>query len=305
MRNVQITFPTDLTEQLLDLRHLRSFAAVARTGSFTAAAGQLGYTQSAVSQHVAALEADLGRQLLTRRPVRLTVAGEQLAAHADQILLRVDTARTEMASPLHEVRVTRLAASPGAVVHPLLAGLRRTRTGGTVELEIVDAAEALRLVAQGSVDGAVVDGVTVPSGPVRPAEPGLFRHHLVAELPLEVLLPSGHPLAGQRALNLETIADARWIDAPNLPCDASAIPDAPRIRIGTRFRYLGRDTATIARLVAAGDGLAILPEGVAPPVPGLARVRLERPPVVHRTELLVLPAIPAGAAVLVAAAGAS
>lgn len=70
----------------MDLRDLRSFLAVVRTGSFTAAAADLGYTQSAVSQHVAALEADLGTPLLHRRPVRPTAAGARLAEHAAGIV---------------------------------------------------------------------------------------------------------------------------------------------------------------------------------------------------------------------------
>src|SRR4051812_22996582 len=83
----------------MDLRQLRSFAEVARTGSFSAAAAAAGYTQSAVSQHVAALEASLSQRLLERRPVRLTAAGVQLLRHADAILLRLDAARTELQPP--------------------------------------------------------------------------------------------------------------------------------------------------------------------------------------------------------------
>jgi len=289
----------------VDLRHLRSFAAVARTRSFTAAAQELGYTQSAVSQHVAALERDLGRSLLERRPVRPTAAGEQLAAHAEHILLRVDTARSEIAAIPEATRPVRLAASPGAVVRPLLAALRSASPGLAVELEVTAIPDALRQLAEGAADGAVIDGITVPSAPVRASEPGLFLHRLLAELPLEVLMPEDHPLAGLAGVDLDTIAQARWIDAPNLACDPSSIPGAHPVHTGARLRYLGRDTTAVAGLVADHLGLAILPVGVAPPVPGLARVPLRSPAVVHRSELLVRPRHGTGAELLEAAATAS
>ncbi|MEV5342901.1 LysR family transcriptional regulator, partial [Streptomyces sp. NPDC052676] len=65
----------------MDPHLLRTYVTVARLASFSAAARELGYTQSAVSQHIAALEQDLGAPLLTRRPVTPTAAGERLIAN--------------------------------------------------------------------------------------------------------------------------------------------------------------------------------------------------------------------------------
>src|SRR6185312_16622557 len=76
---------------------LRTFVAVARRGSFSAAAAELGYTQAAVSQQIAALENDLKAQLLNRRPVAPTEAGARLLEHAEPILLRLDAARADVA----------------------------------------------------------------------------------------------------------------------------------------------------------------------------------------------------------------
>src|ERR1700750_2770553 len=81
----------------VDPRFLRTFAAVVRLRSFSAAARELGYTQSAVSQHIAVLEADLGATLLHRRPVTPTEAGTRLLEHAGAILLRLDAARAAVA----------------------------------------------------------------------------------------------------------------------------------------------------------------------------------------------------------------
>ncbi|MCZ2265209.1 LysR family transcriptional regulator, partial [Isoptericola sp. QY 916] len=82
----------------LDLTRLRVLAAVARTGSVTAAARELHYAQPSVSHHLARLEAEAGIALLQRagRGVRLTEAGRLLAARAEEILGRVEGARREL-----------------------------------------------------------------------------------------------------------------------------------------------------------------------------------------------------------------
>jgi DNA-binding transcriptional LysR family regulator len=271
----------------VDLRHLRSFAAVARTSSFTAAADELGYTQSAVSQHVAALEAELGQPLLTRRPVGLTAAGAQLAAHARHILLRVDVARRELARRSGPARPLAVAVTPLALGPRLLAVLRAVPAVDRLEVEA--AGDALRLLAGGRVDVAVVDGVTAPNGPLPLTEPGVLARHPVAEVGLEVLLPAGHPLAGCAGLDLATLRDAHWIDAPHLRCDPSVVPGAERPASRRGLRYQGRDLAVLVRLVAEERGMALLPAGLALAHPGVHRVPLTRPRVVHRTELLVVP----------------
>ncbi|MER5825499.1 LysR family transcriptional regulator, partial [Streptomyces mirabilis] len=80
----------------MDPHLLRTYVTVARVASFSEAARELGYTQSAVSQHIAALEQDLGAPLLTRRPVAPTAAGERLLEHAGPLLLRLDAARADV-----------------------------------------------------------------------------------------------------------------------------------------------------------------------------------------------------------------
>jgi hypothetical protein len=111
----------------------------------------------------------------------------------------------------------------------------------------------------------------------------------VAEVGLEVLLPAGHPLAGCAGLDLATLRDARWIDAPHLRCDPSVVPGAERPASRRGLRYQGRDLAVLVRLVAEERGMALLPAGLALAHPGVHGVPLTRPRVVHRTELLVVP----------------
>src|SRR5919197_4129003 len=81
----------------VDGRVLRTFVTVAGCASFSAAAEELSLTQAAVSQQIAALEAELGASLLHRRPVVPTEAGQRLLHHARAVLLRLDAARLEVA----------------------------------------------------------------------------------------------------------------------------------------------------------------------------------------------------------------
>src|SRR5919107_3286405 len=85
---------------MLDVRRMRVLREVAAQGSFSAAAEALSFTQSAISQHVAALERETGAQLVDRGPrgVRLTDAGRALVSHADAIIARIDDAEEELAA---------------------------------------------------------------------------------------------------------------------------------------------------------------------------------------------------------------
>src|SRR5436190_15625116 len=85
---------------MLDVKRLRVLREVAARGSFSGAAESLSFTQSAISQQVAALERETGTRLVERsaRGVRLTDAGRALVAHAEAILARIDDAEQELAA---------------------------------------------------------------------------------------------------------------------------------------------------------------------------------------------------------------
>src|SRR5918911_1772240 len=117
---------------MLDVRRLKVLREVAARGSFSAAADSLSFTQSAVSQHVAALERETGSTLLERGPrgVRLTDAGRALVEHADAILARIDDAEQELAA-IAGLRGGRLRIatfqSAGATLVPQAVGEFRRR----------------------------------------------------------------------------------------------------------------------------------------------------------------------------------
>lgn len=280
---------------------------VAECGSFSAAAERLGYTQSAVSQHISALENDLGTPLLRRRPVTPTPAGERLLEHAAPILLRLATARADVRRTLAQpptaliLATTPLAtagagavagagagADAGAAAQPgalavALREVRRSHPGTEVTLTVCGRDEVVEGVAAGTFAIGLVDGVAAPSDPLRLSDAVQLRTTPVAHDDLIVALPNDHPLAGRRGLALRDLADARWIDAPDL-----AAP-LPVLRAATgsdgfrpAFTYAGTDLHTLLTLITSGHGLAVLPRSV----PAPSTVPVMSPRLVHRTELL-------------------
>lgn len=277
----------------MDPHLLRTYVTVARLASFSEAARVLGYTQSAVSQHIAALEQDLGAPLLTRRPVAPTAAGERLLEHADPLLLRLDAARADVArmaaAPAHDLT---LATSPTALTPAALAAL----PPAGVTLRVLARDQVPAAVATGTADLGLVDGLAAPSDPLRLPDVAPMTTYGVGEEPVRVLLPAAHPLARRTGLRLGDLADARWLDAPD-----TGLP-LPHLRAANgghgfrpALRYDGTDVRVLTALAAAGHGLTLLPHSAATGVPGTAAVPLTEPRVVHRVEL-VHAGTPTGAA---------
>ena len=272
----------------MEVQLLRTFVAVARLGSFSAAASELGYTQAAVSQQIAALEADLKTRLLTRRPVEPTEAGARLLEHAEPILLRFDAARAD---------VTRVTSAPAATlvvgITPLagaspalataLAGLRERLPRLDVTVRTETRAAAALGVARGETDLALTDGLTAPGDPLSQLAP--VNATGISEAGVAVILPAGHPLAGRQGLRLPDLADSRWIEADQVaPPLAEIRRQAGVDGFRPAFRYTGTDTTTLLNLAAAGHGLTLLPEPPLPP--GVTAVPVTTPRLVHRVELI-------------------
>jgi DNA-binding transcriptional LysR family regulator len=264
---------------------------VARCASFSVAAHELGYTQSAVSQQIAALEADLDVPLLRRRPVTPTDAGHRLLEHAAPILLRLDAARTDIrrvsgAPPAH----LRAGASPLADTGRLIEALvevQRSMPHVSAALSVFGSDEVVTRVARGELDVGLVDGVTARSDPLRLVDLGTLTTVVVSEGPLVVALPAGHPFATRATLRLDDLADAWWIDAPDAATPLAQLRAVTRtdgFRSG--IRYDGAERSVLLAMVAAGAGLVLLPESVARDRSDVAAVSLAAPAPVHRTELV-------------------
>lgn len=273
----------------MEAQLLRTFVKVARLSSFSAAATELGYTQAAVSQQIAALENDLKIQLLNRRPVTPTEAGARLLEHAEPILLRLDAARAD---------VTRMTRTPPATlligVTPLAGA---TSALGTALSELRNQVPRLDVivqtwlrpqlatgVARGELDLALTDGLAAPGDPLPEQAPvtavGLSQESV------KVVLPVGHPLAGRAALRLADLADARWIEAENVAPPLSEIRRHARTDgFKPALRYTGADVMSLIQLAAGGHGLTLLPE-TALRDRGITSVQVALPRLCHRMELI-------------------
>src|SRR3954453_16058337 len=146
---------------MLDVRRLRVLRAVAQHGSFSAAAESLSYTQSAVSQQIAALEREAGTLLVQRNPrgVRLTDAGAALLRHTEVILSRLADAEAELEAiaGLRSGRL-RLAAFPsaGATLVPLaIAHFRERHPDIELTVKQLEPEDSLPLLKMGELDIAL------------------------------------------------------------------------------------------------------------------------------------------------------
>ena len=275
----------------MDPHLLRTFVAVARCGSFSEAARELGYTQSAVSQHIAALESDLGAVLLQRRPVSPTGVGVRLLEHAGPLLLRLDAARADIArlTAAPAARIV-IGVSPLAMTPQLtgtLADMRQKQPLWEVTVRVLGRAAITREVSSAALDLGLVDGMAAPNDPLHLPDVGPLTAMAITEQPLALALPAQHPLAGRASLRLVDLADARWIDAPDTAIRLAQL----RTASGTggyraSLRYEGTDVRGLLALTAAGQGLALLPQSTIANTPGINAVPVSAPRLVHRTEAL-------------------
>ncbi|ADG88810.1 LysR family transcriptional regulator [Thermobispora bispora] len=256
---------------MFDTEALRLFDVAARTGSFTAAAAELNYTQSAVSRRIAALEAEAGGPLFERLPrgVRLTPAGEVLHRYAREVLERLDRAGEELAA-LHagtggRLRVGAFATANAVLVPHALRAFRRTHPGVAVRLVEGFSADLIDALRNAAIDIAVVSDYF--AGPHLPHPADDVQVVPLLEDELLIALPAGHRLAGADVVHLRDLREESWIAGPP-PDDITPLGQACA-RAGFTPRVDIRITAWIGKLgyVAAGLGVTLVPVMAAPAVP--------------------------------------
>jgi molybdate transport repressor ModE-like protein len=245
---------------MLDVKRMRILKEVADRGSFSAAAEALSYTQSAVSQQIAALEREAGTQLVTRgsRGIRLTEAGEALVRHADAILTRLADAEAELEAiaGLRGGRL-RLAAFPtvGATLMPLAIATFRERHPD-VELTVrqLEPEDSLPLLKCGELDIAL----TIEPNAIHDTD-GLDSTFLLDD-PMFVALQRDHALANKPRVRLKDLASEQWISTTDA-CSCASLVRNHCIRMGfePKVTFESDDYLAIQGLVAAGVGVALIP----------------------------------------------
>jgi DNA-binding transcriptional LysR family regulator len=244
----------------LSLRQLLSFRAVADEGSFHGAADALDYTQSAVSQHVMALESALGVRLFDRgrgrRTVELTEAGRLLLRHVETITDRLRAARADLlAYAAGETGTLRVGVyqSVGTRILPAIIGRFATAWPG-VEVRLMEAASdegLMELVEPGLLD--LTFGVLpMPEGPFEGVE--LLHDPFVLvttpSSPLAMLdeTPSLGLIGEQRLIGFRTCRSTKWVEA-HLRSTGSE----------PNFVFRSEDNGTVQAMASAGLGVALVP----------------------------------------------
>lgn len=260
---------------MLDVRRLRVFSEVAARGSFSAAADALTLTQSAVSQHITALEREVGLPLIERgtRPVELTEAGYALTRHATGIFARLDGAEQELGEiagrRLGRLRFGTFPTALATLVPPAFAAFRRAHP--EVTLTVVDD-HLQRLIPRleaGELDLALIyDHEAIPDISARDLE----RIPLMDDV-FQAVLPAGHRLARRRrTLELSELSGEPWIGgAPTSAWYRIAMDACRRAGFTPQADFASDDHIAVQALVAAGLGVSVIPGlAVVHPLPGLA-----------------------------------
>jgi DNA-binding transcriptional LysR family regulator len=288
----------------VSLTALRVFRAVAEQGTFTAAAVELGYTQSAVSRQIASIERVAGARLLDRRHdgARLTAAGHVVLRLATSTLDEIDTTAKVLSGLPDQGGTVRVGWIPsaGAVVVPrAVAELRATHPGITVTSREGSTPALVRALRSGSIDIAVVASAP-PFRPLDAESPALVTHTL-AERSLLIALPASHPLARRDYVDIADLRGQRWIAAPASGEDR-LMGVWPGLAERPEVVHTARDWAAKLGLVAAGCGLTTIPASLAPTAPDGVRVLAVRggPQEQRRLILARLPEPPQEAVVRVA-----
>jgi DNA-binding transcriptional LysR family regulator len=242
----------------LELRHLQALLAVTDEGTFSRAAGRLGYTQSAVSQQISALERMVGAPVFDRpggpRPVELTEAGRVLVDHARGVLNRLGLAQAELhaiaTGERGTVRVGTVQSVGTRVLPELLSRFRAQRPGVEfVLLESPNVAELLEAVAEGALDITFTDLADDPR----------FEYRPMLDDPFVLVAPKGSPEAQRPSVTMREAAGLPLIGYRTAVCGRlverlfTATAEPPT------FVFLSDDNPTIQGCVASGIGYWVTP----------------------------------------------
>jgi DNA-binding transcriptional LysR family regulator len=242
---------------MIDVRRLRLLLELTRRGTITAVADAFACTPSAVSQQLAALEREAGVPLLERtgRRVALTPAGTVLAGYAESVLAVLEEAsaalaatRTSLAGPL---RIGAFPTAARAILPPALVALGRDHPAlelMVTELDPVTAPDALRTGALDVALTFVYDYVPAQPDPALDTEPLLEETVYLATAD-----PAGTSIGAWR--------DAPWIaGSPDTLCHTMLVRACQACGFTPRIRHYADDFATVLALVAAGQGVSLVPQ---------------------------------------------
>lgn len=245
----------------MDPRRLLIFRTVVRNGSIGAGARELGWTQPAVSQHLAALEKEVGTQLLLRSSsgITPTEAGGRLAAHAEAIAAQMHAAEEElsdlMALRRGTVKFGTFPSAAAVLLPPVLARLAETAPDLEVTFDELEPPDAVPAVREGDLDLALV--FRYPCSDI--GDEGTLEWTPLMEDRVMAVLPRDHPRAQDPSLTLADLAEESWV-AGCERCRANLLSSARRAGFVPKVRHSTDDAIVVQRLILHGGGVALMPE---------------------------------------------
>ncbi|HTV91590.1 MAG TPA: LysR family transcriptional regulator [Verrucomicrobiae bacterium] len=281
IKTIEKTDGTSAGESGISLRDLRSFVAVVRAGGVTRAARDLGYAQATLSARIAALESAIGVPLLEpgRRNAVLTEAGRTVLARGELLLGEAAALQREARSTAGHTTVRIAACEPVATYRlpPIVAAFARLHPRVDVELQVAGHVKGPALVEAGEVAFAIGPKPVPTRRAARLAFGPLYDEHML------VLLPKRHRLASAKSVALAELNGESLLVGSDVCAYRALVVGAMQesdVDVALRVRF--GDGATLAHGVAAGLGVAVLPEGFflhGSLAPGIVARPLRRPPI--------------------------
>lgn len=246
---------------MLNLVRLNILREVVQRGSFSAAAEALDYTQSAVSQAIARLEAETGATLLVRdrRGVRATAAGATLLGHADAILSQVQAAEDDLAAVLGirggRLRIASFPSAGSTLIPQAVAAFRALHPDVELSLGEGEPEEITPRLKAGEFDLALLFEFAGEAQTFK----GLTSTPLIHD-PMWVALPVEHELARKHNLALIDLRDQDWVQtSAHSACARHVVSVCREAGFEPHVSFESDDYDTVQGLVAAGVGVALIP----------------------------------------------
>jgi DNA-binding transcriptional LysR family regulator len=246
------------------VKRLNIFKEVIEHSSFSAAADALDYSQSAVSQAIQTLEGEAGVALIDRARggVRATAAGAALAGHIGGILAQLEAAEDEIAAIVAgrggHLRTASFPTAGSSLMPGAIAGFRSSHPGVEVSLAEGEPEEIAPRLRGGEFDLALLFEF---EGVGEHLTTGLRRFELFED-PLHLALPADHPLASrEKAPRLEDLREESWVQtSASSPCARHVVRSCIAAGFEPRVSFESDDYQTVQGLVAAGVGVALIPQ---------------------------------------------
>jgi len=247
---------------MLHLERLQALHAVSTFGSVTGAAEALRLTPSAVSQQLGKLQRDVGQRLIEPhgRGVRLTPAGTLLAQRAHAILSEVENAESELDRQRNHVigdlEIAGFATAARAILPQTVARLRKEHRQLKLRVSERQPDEAIRLVVAGHLDIALVnDWMNAPL-----VLPDGVQRVLIMHDPVDLAVPTDHPLAERSSVELTELSAEPWITWPyGAICHEWLTQTLRQHGLTPEVTHTAEEHQTQLAMVAAGLGIAVMP----------------------------------------------